>query len=106
MKAAEITVLNSTSDRGKAARIRDMFATIVPHYDLVNTLMTLGLDRRWRRHSVAMAEPANAVALDIATGTGELRRPCNLRSSPGFLRATRGIAGGERACARRSACAA
>ncbi len=49
-----------------------MFATIVPHYDLVNTLMTLGLDRRWRRITVAMAEPANAVALDIATGTGEL----------------------------------
>jgi demethylmenaquinone methyltransferase/2-methoxy-6-polyprenyl-1,4-benzoquinol methylase len=44
----------------------------VPRYDLVNTLMTLGLDRRWRRTTVAMAEPAGAIALDIATGTGEL----------------------------------
>lgn len=60
------------ADRGKAARIRDMFATIVPHYDIVNTLMTFGLDRRWRRMTVAMAEPAAALALDIATGTGEL----------------------------------
>jgi demethylmenaquinone methyltransferase/2-methoxy-6-polyprenyl-1,4-benzoquinol methylase len=59
-------------DRGKAVRIRDMFATIVPHYDTINTLMTLGLDRRWRRITVAMAEPAAALALDIATGTGEL----------------------------------
>src|ERR1700687_4128421 len=59
-------------DRGKATRIRDMFATIVPHYDMINTLMTLGLDRRWRRITVAMAEPAAALALDIATGTGEL----------------------------------
>ena len=70
MKAT--AVATSTPDRGKARRIRDMFATIVPHYDLVNTLMTLGLDRRWRRMTVAMAEPAGAVALDIATGTGEL----------------------------------
>jgi demethylmenaquinone methyltransferase/2-methoxy-6-polyprenyl-1,4-benzoquinol methylase len=72
MKAAEIAQTHPTRDRGKAARIRDMFATIVPHYDLINTLMTLGLDRRRRRITVALAEPANAVALDIATGTGEL----------------------------------
>ena len=64
--------MNDVANRGKAARIRDMFATIVPRYDLVNTLMTLGLDRRWRRVTVAMAEPGGAVALDIATGTGEL----------------------------------
>src|SRR5271155_3243471 len=63
---------NIAADSGKAARIRRMFATIVPHYDLVNTLMTLGLDRRWRRMTVAMAEPTAAFALDIATGTGEL----------------------------------
>ncbi len=53
-------------------QIRDMFAAIVPRYDTINTLMTLGLDRRWRRETVAMAEPRGVVALDIATGTGEL----------------------------------
>jgi demethylmenaquinone methyltransferase/2-methoxy-6-polyprenyl-1,4-benzoquinol methylase len=56
----------------KPARIRDMFGAIVPRYDLINTLMTLGLDRRWRRVTVAMAEPRGAYVLDIATGTGEL----------------------------------
>ncbi len=49
-----------------------MFASIVPRYDTVNSLMTLGLDRRWRRQAIAMADPLGAVALDIATGTGEL----------------------------------
>ena len=49
-----------------------MFGAIVPRYDLINTLMTLGLDRRWRRVTVAMAEPRGAYVLDIATGTGEL----------------------------------
>jgi demethylmenaquinone methyltransferase/2-methoxy-6-polyprenyl-1,4-benzoquinol methylase len=49
-----------------------MFASIVPRYDTVNSLMTLGLDRRWRRQTVSMSEPRGAIALDIATGTGEL----------------------------------
>jgi demethylmenaquinone methyltransferase / 2-methoxy-6-polyprenyl-1,4-benzoquinol methylase len=49
-----------------------MFAAIVPRYDTINSLMTLGLDHRWRRQTVLMAEPHGAVALDIATGTGEL----------------------------------
>ncbi len=56
----------------KPKRIRDMFGAIVPRYDLINTIMTLGLDRVWRRVTVKMAEPQGAIALDIATGTGEL----------------------------------
>jgi len=62
----------NAGDNTKADRIRDMFAAIVPRYDTINTLMTLGLDRRWRRETVAMVEPRGSVALDIATGTGEL----------------------------------
>ncbi len=57
---------------GKAAFVRAMFARIVPRYDLVNRLMTLGLDRRWRRETVAMVRPGGELVLDIATGTGEL----------------------------------
>jgi len=49
-----------------------MFGRIVPRYDTVNSLMTLGLDARWRRETVAMTQPEGADALDIATGTGEL----------------------------------
>ena len=49
-----------------------MFGAIVPRYDLINTLMTFGLDRRWRRQAVAMTEPGGGCVLDIATGTGEL----------------------------------
>jgi len=57
---------------GKAAFVRAMFARIVPRYDLVNRLMTMGLDRRWRRETAALARPSGAFALDIATGTGDL----------------------------------
>ena len=52
--------------------MRAMFARIVPRYDLVNRLMSMGLDRRWRRETVALVRPAGAFALDIATGTGDL----------------------------------
>jgi demethylmenaquinone methyltransferase / 2-methoxy-6-polyprenyl-1,4-benzoquinol methylase len=62
----------NTGDNTKAEQIRDMFAAIVPRYDTINTLMTLGLDRRWRRETAAMVKPRGRVALDIATGTGEL----------------------------------
>lgn len=62
----------NAGDNTKAERIRDMFAAIVPRYDTINTLMTLGLDRRWRRETAAMVKPRGSVALDIATGTGEL----------------------------------
>ncbi len=57
---------------GKAAFVRAMFARIVPRYDLVNRLMTMGLDRRWRRATAALTRPSGAFALDIATGTGDL----------------------------------
>lgn len=69
--------MNSSVDivvapEGKPRRIRSMFAEIVPRYDTINSLMTMGLDRRWRRDTVAIAQPRGALALDIATGTGEL----------------------------------
>jgi demethylmenaquinone methyltransferase / 2-methoxy-6-polyprenyl-1,4-benzoquinol methylase len=65
----------------KAAYVRSMFARIVPHYDLINRLMTMGLDRRWRRMTAELAAPRGALALDLATGTGDLamelaRRGC------------------------------
>ncbi len=39
-------------DTEKTARVRAMFDTIAPRYDLVNRVMTFGLDQRWRRATV------------------------------------------------------
>jgi demethylmenaquinone methyltransferase/2-methoxy-6-polyprenyl-1,4-benzoquinol methylase len=50
-----------------------MFSQIARHYDLLNTLMTFGLDAGWRRRAVAEARvPPRGVALDVGTGTGAL----------------------------------
>jgi demethylmenaquinone methyltransferase/2-methoxy-6-polyprenyl-1,4-benzoquinol methylase len=59
----------------KTARVRAMFDTIAPRYDLVNRLMTFGLDQVWRRTTVsALALPRGARVLDLACGTGDLSR--------------------------------
>ena len=59
----------------KTARVRSMFDAIAPRYDLVNRLMTFGLDQSWRRDTVAaLALPEGSLLLDVACGTGDLTR--------------------------------
>ncbi len=56
----------------RARQVRTMFGRIAPRYDLLNRLMSLGMDRRWRRRAAAAARPSGALALDLGTGTGDL----------------------------------
>jgi demethylmenaquinone methyltransferase/2-methoxy-6-polyprenyl-1,4-benzoquinol methylase len=53
-------------------RVQTMFDRIAPVYDVMNRVMTAGLDQRWRRATVgAVVEPGDSV-LDAACGTGDL----------------------------------
>ena len=66
----------------KTALVRSMFDTIAPRYDLVNRLMTFGLDIRWRHLSVrALGLPAGSRVLDLACGTGDF---LNMGSAAGL----------------------
>lgn len=59
------------SDKGRG--IRDMFDAIAPRYDLLNRLLSFGIDRRWRRQAVSrLSIPAGGRVLDVATGTGDV----------------------------------
>jgi demethylmenaquinone methyltransferase / 2-methoxy-6-polyprenyl-1,4-benzoquinol methylase len=59
----------------KTAHVRAMFDTIAPRYDVVNRVITLGLDQSWRRKTVrSLGLPAGSVVLDLACGTGALTR--------------------------------
>lgn len=50
-----------------------MFARIAPRYDLLNRVLSLGIDRRWRARTVARAgELAGRVVVDACCGTGDL----------------------------------
>lgn len=52
--------------------VRAMFDRIAPVYDVMNRVMTAGLDRRWRRLAArAVVKPGDRV-LDAACGTGDL----------------------------------
>ena len=56
-----------------AARVRQMFGEIAGRYDLLNHLLSLGVDRRWRRRTVKMVAPSgDGPILDVCTGTGDL----------------------------------
>jgi len=53
--------------------VRDMFERIAPRYDLLNRLMSLGLDQRWRRIALTEAGVSRGdLVLDLACGTGDL----------------------------------
>lgn len=57
----------------KRAYVREMFARIAPRYDLLNRLMTFGMDAGWRTRAAKTAVAKNPApfVLDLATGTGD-----------------------------------
>jgi demethylmenaquinone methyltransferase / 2-methoxy-6-polyprenyl-1,4-benzoquinol methylase len=62
-------------ERSKAQRVRGVFDSVAPSYDLMNDLMSAGLHRVWKAYAVAVADvrPGQRV-LDLAGGTGDLAR--------------------------------
>lgn len=82
----------------KRAYVRAMFDRIAPRYDLLNRLMTLGLDRGWRRSALTAISvgPGDRV-IDLGAGTGDFAELCRARGAEaigvdlalGMLRAAR-----------------
>ena len=65
--------IHSAPDRARPENIRQMFNAIAPTYDLLNHLMSFGLDIRWRRKAVRLLqEKKGGVFLDIAAGSGDV----------------------------------
>jgi demethylmenaquinone methyltransferase/2-methoxy-6-polyprenyl-1,4-benzoquinol methylase len=82
----------------KARAVRGLFDRISPRYDLVNRVMTFGMDIRWRRRTVReLSLPNGSLVLDLACGTGDLcrelaaagHRAVGLDFSHGMLRSAR-----------------
>ena len=78
--------------------MRAMFDRIAPRYDLVNRVMTFGLDVGWRRRAVrTLSLPPGALVFDLGCGTGDLcrelgdrgLRPVGFDLSRGMLAAAR-----------------
>ena len=63
--------------------VRGMFDRIAPVYDVMNRVMTAGLDRKWRRLTVeAVVRPGDRV-LDACCGTGDLAVAAERRGGHG-----------------------
>jgi demethylmenaquinone methyltransferase/2-methoxy-6-polyprenyl-1,4-benzoquinol methylase len=57
----------------KANRVREVFDSVAPRYDLMNDLMSLGLHRAWKSAFVAaIAASPRETLLDLAGGTGDI----------------------------------
>lgn len=65
------------AEGNKTLQVEQMFDSIAPAYDFMNTAMTFGLHRYWRNRALreavrGFAPDATIAVLDIATGTGDL----------------------------------
>ena len=67
--------MNSPPVDKSPERIRRMFGTIAPRYDLINHILTLGIDHWWRKSTAQKLlcnQSAEGDMLDVCCGTGEL----------------------------------
>ena len=67
----------------RARHVREMFGGIAPRYDLLNHLLSLNMDRKWRRRAAAeLAASPGETILDLCGGTGDLALAV-ARAAPG-----------------------
>lgn len=84
----------------KRLYVRQMFDNIAGRYDVLNTILSVGLDRGWRRRCVEALELApGSLVLDVACGTGGL---CAELERQGFRAAGLDLSRGMLARARAS----
>ena len=64
----------------RARYVQGMFNRIAHRYDLMNRLMTIGQDVRWRREVIRRAElPPAGILLDLGAGTGDMAQEAILQ---------------------------
>lgn len=57
--------------------VRAMFSSIAPRYDLLNHLLSINQDKRWRRRAIKLLCPRRGeLVLDLCCGTGDLAIEC------------------------------
>lgn len=66
-------VMKDSAKDNKSGNVRKMFKSISGRYDLLNTLITFGRDKSWRKFVVNEASlKHNGLILDVGTGTGKI----------------------------------
>ena len=82
----------SAGNDAKRAFVRRMFSEIAPRYDLLNHLLSLNIDRWWRREAIAelaWAERPHGTYVDVCAGTLDVgRQLVETRGFKGFVLGT------------------
>ena len=74
----------SVDEQDKSRRVRNVFDSVAPKYDVMNDLMSLGLHRAWKAYTVLVANVREGQqVLDIAGGTGDLALAFAPKVGPG-----------------------
>lgn len=72
--------------KSKKDEVEQMFDKISGSYDLLNRVLSLGIDRNWRKKALSMLIPFHPQhILDVATGTGDLAFKADGMLHPGFI---------------------
>ncbi|MEO7336938.1 MAG: bifunctional demethylmenaquinone methyltransferase/2-methoxy-6-polyprenyl-1,4-benzoquinol methylase UbiE [Caldimonas sp.] len=65
----------TVDESAKADRVRGVFDSVAPKYDLMNDVMSMGLHRAWKAYAVMVGAPrVGDAVLDIAGGTGDMAK--------------------------------
>ncbi len=77
-----MATMNLPTGSEKHVVVRNMFNRIAPRYDLLNRLVSLGLDQGWRRRTLEIVDvrPGDLV-LDLACGTGDFSELARARGA-------------------------
>ncbi len=71
------TVTPYNTQNEKKEQVAQMFNNIAGRYDLLNSILSLGIHKGWRKKCVSILEPRKPkTILDVATGTGDFAIAC------------------------------
>lgn len=77
------TVKPYQSDGSKKKQVSTMFNNIAPYYDLLNKVLSLGIDKIWRKKAIHLLKEDNPkIILDVATGTADVALEVAKRLQP------------------------
>lgn len=72
-----------SEEGSKKSQVSAMFNRIAPYYDLLNRVLSLGIDRSWRKKAIALLKGGKPRhILDVATGTADVALMTARRLSP------------------------
>jgi demethylmenaquinone methyltransferase/2-methoxy-6-polyprenyl-1,4-benzoquinol methylase len=84
--------VGATTEEAAAANVQEMFDSIAPKYDLLNHLLSIGLDQWWWARAAntfhEVLKRPDAAALDLCCGTGDMtmammkHRPAGVGEAP------------------------